>query len=138
MLETRTANAHRPPNVRSRYTNNPRFRIPGMDGRKPCGRRRRDLMEAFVTALGHAPSEVQMIDIRRAAELTALAEEARMTALKQGNASIADLDALVRIEGAADRAVRRLGIKAGAPKPARTLADLVAERKAAAAAKEDT
>jgi hypothetical protein len=101
--------ASRPQNVRARSTNDPRW-LRGIDGRTEIARRRRDLIEALVAALGGKPSDVAMLDVRRAAELTAIAEEARRQAL-QGAA--VDLAALARIEGTADRAVRRLGIKPG-------------------------
>jgi hypothetical protein len=53
-------------------------------------------------------TEGQLANVVRAAELMALAEEARLTALK-GDSAV-DLVALVRLEGVADRAVRRLGL----------------------------
>jgi hypothetical protein len=107
--------AARPSTTRSQITSRP-LRLRGLDGRSGSGRRRRDLIEAFADALGgpKALSEVQMIDVRRAAELVAVAEEARAAALKQGGAAV-DLHELVKLEGAADRAVRRLGIKTGKP-----------------------
>ncbi len=52
-----------------------------------------------------------MNDITRAVDLVLIAERTRAEALRGG---AIDLSALTRIEGAADRAVRRLGIKAGA------------------------
>jgi hypothetical protein len=51
-----------------------------------------------------------MTDIVRAADLALIAERARADALRGG--SVSDI---VRLEGAADRAVRRLGIKADKP-----------------------
>ena len=49
-----------------------------------------------------------MIDITRAADLVAIAEQRRADALRGVEVDMGDL---VRLEGAADRAVRRLGIK---------------------------
>jgi hypothetical protein len=64
-----------------------------------------------------------------AAELQVLAEEARSAALKQGAA--ADLDRVVRVQGAADRATRRLGIKPGAAPNPPSIKDYLAARGAA-------
>jgi hypothetical protein len=71
-----------------------------------------------------------MTDIARAADLILIAERARADALR-GNP--VDLGDLTRLEGAADRAVRRLGIKPGAAKPAPSLAEYLANRAQAAA-----
>jgi hypothetical protein len=127
MLQNRLPNATRHRNVRSRATNNPR-RLAGVDGRSVDGRRRRDLIEAFVAALGGwgQVDDMQLGDVRRAAELYAIAEEARSAALK---GRVVDLAALVRIEGAADRAVRRLKIIPGSAK-APSLEEHLAKRAA--------
>lgn len=119
---------------RARVSNDPRY-VAGVSGRTPEGRRRRDLAQFFVDALGgpSAVTPVQLTDIRRAAELTSLAEETRAKALREGTSAI-DLASLVRLEGAASRAVRALGIKstAGGPKPP-TLQEYLAARAARAA-----
>jgi hypothetical protein len=124
-----TATTDRPSNVRARLTNNPR-KLAGVDGRTTRGRRRRDLIESYVGALGgwRAVTDAQLSDIRRAAELTAIAEQARAAALQDGAVTI-DLGGLIKIEGAADRAVRRLGIKSAAPKQ-QTLEEYLASRQA--------
>lgn len=98
---------------RARVTNNPQY-IAGADNRSPWARRRRDLVDGFVTALGGIEklSAVQVTHIRRAAELTVLAEATRAKALSDDAASV-DLAALVRLEGAASRAVKALGLKTG-------------------------
>jgi hypothetical protein len=115
---------------RSQITNRP-LRLRGLDGRSGSGRRRRDLIEAFADALGgsQALSEVQMIDVRRAAELVAVTEEVRAAALKQGGAAV-DLHELIKLEGAADRAVRRLCLKAEGKPAAPSLAEHLAKRAA--------
>jgi hypothetical protein len=102
---------------RAKSTNDPRH-LPGHSGRTPAGRRRRDLVTFFVDALGGADkvTPVQLMGIRRAAELTALAEETRAKALCDGLAA-GELAALVRLEGAASRAVRVLGVKSGPAAP---------------------
>jgi hypothetical protein len=109
---------------RAKISNDPRY-LAGHSGRTPAGRRRRDLVTVFVDALGGADkvTGVQLMDIRRAAELTALAEETRAKALCEGTSSV-DLAALVRLEGAASRAVRALGVKSG---PAATRAPTIGE-----------
>ncbi len=59
---------------------------------------------------------MQLMHVRRAAELVALSEETRALAFSEGAGAI-DLAALVRLEGAASRAVRMLGIKSGPSVP---------------------
>lgn len=119
MQTTHSAAAKASTTNRAKTTNDPRH-VAGHTGRSPAGRRRRDLVNLYVDALGGVDkvTPIQSTDIRRAAELTALAEESRTKALCEGTGAI-DLTALVRLEGAASRAVRALGIKSdpGAPKP---------------------
>jgi hypothetical protein len=114
MRALRDEKSDRPTNVRSKITNN-RHRIPGLDGRTATGRRCWDLVNAYVAALGgwSKVNDLVLMDIRRAAQLTTIAEEARTLALQTAAGKV-DLAALTRVEGAADRAVRRLGIKPGA------------------------
>ena len=66
-----------------------------------------------------------------AAELQVIAEEARAAAL--ANPRAVDLDAIVRIQGAADRALRRLGVQ-GRASPGQDAGsrELFASRKQAA------
>jgi len=95
--------------ARSRITNQP-TKLAGVDNRSSHGRRRRDLIRSYISALG-GPDKVSpatMNDITRAADLVAIAEKARADALR---GDPVDLSALTRLEGAADRAVRRLAIK---------------------------
>jgi hypothetical protein len=82
-------------------------------GRPPgVNRRRKDLIDGYIETLGGRSSvtPLQMVDIERAVALTLLAQETRAKALRGETVKIADL---TRLEGAADRAVRRLGIKPG-------------------------
>jgi hypothetical protein len=78
-----------------------------IDGRTDLGRRVRDLADAFAERLGgwSALGATLAANVRKAAELTALAELVRADALRNG-----DLDpvGMVRLEGAARRAVREL------------------------------
>jgi hypothetical protein len=71
------------------------------------GRRLRDLAEDFAQRLGgwEVLSDTLAAAVRKAAELTALAEQVRADALRNGNV---DPLGLVRLEGAANRAVRAL------------------------------
>jgi hypothetical protein len=101
-----------PKRQRARRTNDP---LAGLDMNTARGRRTADLVRAYLAALGNPDGiECQAAAIA-AAELQVLAEEARATALKEG--ATADLDRVVRMQGAADRALRRLGIKATSTAP---------------------
>lgn len=107
-----------------------------LGGRPPgINRRRKDLVASFVQALG-GPARVtplQLVEIERAASLTLLAQEMRSRALRGEAIEITDL---TRLEGTADRAVRRLNIPAsGAVAPVMNLHDHVARRAAERAAK---
>lgn len=75
-------------------------------------RRRRDLIRMFIAGLG-GPDDVTdlaLVTVRKAAELTVAAEAARARVLNGGTCA-ADLDMLVKLEGEARRAVRALGLK---------------------------
>jgi hypothetical protein len=104
-VSDRTSNAPRPANNRARLTNNPR-KLP-VSGRSAVGRRIHDLSDQWAAALGGWPalSDMMASNVRKAAELTALAEKCRADALRDGNV---DPLALVRLDGAANRAVRAL------------------------------
>jgi hypothetical protein len=117
---------------RSKVTNQP-TRLAGIDGRSSHGRRRRDLILTYADALGGADkvSAAAMNDIVRAVDLVVIAERARAAALR---GEIVDLGDLTRLEGAADRAVRRLGIKPGGNEPAPNLAEYLASKYPANAA----
>jgi len=92
--------------------------------------RKPQLMDAYVEALGGGvrSNPIVMQDIERAADLVILAAEMRL-AVRQGTAKVSDL---TRLEGAADRAVRRLNLPAGGAAPAaQTLQQYLADRQAA-------
>jgi hypothetical protein len=99
--------APRPANNRSKITNRPRRMA--IDGRSALGRRVRDLAESYAEQLGgwSKLSDMQAASVRCAAEMQALFEQARHAALVEGRA---DPEMLVRLQGASDRAIRRLGI----------------------------
>ena len=87
-----------------------------LDGRTQVAKRRRELIDVYTAALGGPAvlSAGQQIDIRKAAELTALAEAARARAMREGFTDAGELSAMVRLESSASRAVRTLGIKTAA------------------------
>ena len=96
-----------PKRQRARRTNDP---FAGLDMNTARGRRTADLVRAYLAASGNPDGIERQAAAIAAAELQVLAEEVRATALKEG--ASADLDRVVRMQGAADRALRRLGIKA--------------------------
>jgi hypothetical protein len=77
-------------------------------------RRRRELIEAYSNALGgdRALTEGQRADIRKAAELVALAEAMRALAMQQGPGGAGAISAMVRLESSSTRAVRALNLPA--------------------------
>jgi hypothetical protein len=95
-----------------------------IDGRTNLGRRVLDLVQVFVEQLGgwDALNDMEFAAVKKAAELVALAEQARADALRQGKVNP---DVLLRFEGCADRAVRRLGLIVR--KPGRSLRQHLAE-----------
>ena len=97
----------RPAHCRARISNKPHRMV--IDGRSQLGRRLQDLAESFAAQLGGwaGMSDMLAANVRRAAELSTLAEQTRAEALRAGNV---DPLALVRLEGAATRAVRALGL----------------------------
>jgi hypothetical protein len=110
---------------RARVTNDWR-RLPGHDGRSREARRRRDLAAIFLDAIGGKATELQLVHVRKAAELTATAEAVRAKVLA-GDAGAANLELLVKLEGEARRAIRSLGIRADQPPRGLTLGDLLRE-----------
>jgi hypothetical protein len=99
---------------RSAATNDPRYLSKQPLSPRALDRRRKDLVMAFVRALGgeQACSDLTMVAVRRAAELQAMCEMARANML---NGQPTDMLALVRLEGVAARAIRQLGIKIEPP-----------------------
>jgi len=108
-----------------------------LDGRTRRARRRRELIEAYSTALGGAATltEGQRTDIRKAAELVALAEDCRALAMQEGApGGPGAVSAMVRLESASARAVRALRLpEPGSAAPTQSkLAAYLASKKAAA------
>jgi hypothetical protein len=110
MLENAPADrppaAPRAPTSRSAITNKPRRMV--VSGNTPLGRRLRDLADQLAANLGgwQQLNDLQIAAVRKAAELTALAEDARARRLN-GDTSIT-LDDLVRVDRLAAQAVRQL------------------------------
>jgi hypothetical protein len=130
MLANRTAIASRPSTNRAAVTNNPLARA---DGRTPQGRRIRDLYRAWHAAMGQPTDPVVQAAILGAAELTVAAETARAALL----GGTGDIDAVVRLENLAGRAVRKLNIRPSAT-PSPSLRDYVASRAGAASPEKQT
>jgi hypothetical protein len=98
-----------PNRQRAKRTNDP---FAGLDMNTARGRRTADLVQAYLGALGNPDGIERQAAAIAAAELQVLAEEARAAALKEG--ASADLDRVLRMQGAADRALKRLGFRPAA------------------------
>jgi hypothetical protein len=92
---------------RARSTNQPSRMV--ISGRTALGRRVRDIADGYAMRLGGWPTLTvgQAAAVRQASELACLAAEARAAALRDSNI---DPIALVRLEGAALRAERKLNL----------------------------
>jgi hypothetical protein len=104
----------------------PAFRKPNQTR---AGRQRQEMVAGYIAALGGADriSPIQMADIERAADLVMLAQTVRAALAAGVKVTINDL---VKLEGAADRAVRRLNLPPNAAAPVMGLHDIVARRAA--------
>jgi hypothetical protein len=91
---------------RSRRTNDPN--AGGVSRNSAAGRRVADLLRAFLRAMGEPDDVLSQASALRAAELMTAAEIARHKLLS----GIGDADQVLRLEGAAGRAVRALAIDA--------------------------
>jgi len=112
-----------PKRLRARRTNDP---CAGLGRNTATGRRIADLVRSYLRALGNPTDIGRQAEVIAAAEMQVLAEEARAAALREPEK--ADLDAIVRIQGAADRALRRLGIKPSTGSHVPTLADYLSSK----------
>jgi hypothetical protein len=83
---------------------------------------REKLIAAYVEALGGNVGPIVLANVERAADLEMLAREMR-DAVRRGVAKVSDM---TRLEGAADRAVRRLGLPAAKAAAPMGLHDIVA------------
>jgi hypothetical protein len=108
----RSPSADRPLTVRSRTTNKPlRGRV---SGNTSAGRRVRDLYRGLMASIGNPTDTITQARALHAAELAVAVEAQRLRAARGEDVN---LDALVRLSNAADRAVRRLGLRAASPAP---------------------
>jgi hypothetical protein len=122
-LSTRAAATDRAVTLLSAVTNKPRSRF---DVNSTEGRRGRDLFEAYMAHLGNPVDAAVIANVIKAVELKARAETLRLR-------PDVDLDQLIRLENAAERAERKLNIKPNAPAKTQSLAEYLAQRSAAAA-----
>jgi hypothetical protein len=106
VLQNSTAEA-----PRRRRVNEPKRRlktIAMLDQRTHAARRIASLVRAWTAQIGHKLTDVQRIEVERAAGLTALAEDAKARRLA-GDTSISLWDT-VRLDNSAARAVAALGL----------------------------
>jgi hypothetical protein len=101
--------------------------ISDLDGRLRYVRRARALAREFIAALGGEPAPHQLILVRSAAELTAIAEQARATHLAGGPVPLNDV---IRTEGAMARAIRALNLPDRVKPSGPTLDEFLAARQA--------
>jgi hypothetical protein len=123
---TMTAEASKTEATKSRPA--PAFRKPTQTR---AGRLRKEMIAAYVDALGGSArvNPIQLQDVARCVDLVMLAQTARAE-LAAGRTTINDL---VKLEGAADRAVRRLNLPApGSAAPVQSITEYWAGRHAAA------
>jgi hypothetical protein len=128
--DQRAVTAEPAPTRRAKTSNNPLSRINGNTRR---GRRFSDLLRSYLRAMGNPVEANRQADAIAAAELKCAAEDLRARLLAGPNSGLADVEQIIRLENAADRAVRKLGIKPGAElAPRETYADLAARAQAQA------
>jgi hypothetical protein len=129
MSAASAAMAAAPYKVRSRITKHPSQR----HGRSAEARRVRDLYTFYSAQLGNPVDVGTQALILAASEAMAIAEITRASHI----AGKAELDAVVRAEGMAARALRRLGLnRAAPPAPRKSFAEKLAEMEAARQAAE--
>ncbi len=121
--DQRAVTAEPAPTRRAKTSNNPLSRINGNTRR---GRRFSDLLRSYLRAMGNPIEANRQADAIAAAELKCAAEDLRARLLA-GNAGVAEVEQIIRLENAADRAVRKLG-KLGAASAGSTLAEHLAAR----------
>jgi hypothetical protein len=121
----RAASAERPAALRARATNDP---LHGRASRNTAqGRRIGDLFDAYLRAMGNPADALAQANALAAAELKVATEDARAKLLAGGDI---DPDQVVKLEGAAARAERKLGIVRRAPEVrGMTLGDVLKGRR---------
>jgi hypothetical protein len=119
-----------PSRVRSKITNDPAQR----HGRSAEARRVKDLFAGYSAALGNPSDAPTTALILAAAEAVTIAEIARRDHI----AGKVDLNSVIRAEGAANRALKRLGLAKPATAPRKTFTEKMMEAEAAKAAEAGT
>jgi hypothetical protein len=117
-----------PSKVRSKITNDPSQR----HGRSAEARRVKDLFAAYIAALGGPTDPPTMALVLSAAEAVTIAETARGDLI----AGKGDLALVVRAEGTAARALRRIGMNKITPPPRKSFMEKMQEQEAARQAAE--
>ena len=117
-----------PSKVRSKITNDPSQR----HGRSAEARRVKDLFAAYIAALGGPNDPPTMALVLSAAEAVTIAETARAHHI----AGKGDLTLVVRAEGTAARALRRIGMNKIVPTPRKSFIESLQEQEAARQATE--
>jgi hypothetical protein len=118
----RVAGADRSPRLRARVTNDP---LSGRASRHSAqGRRIGDLFDAFIAAMGNTTDALAQANALAAAEMFVAAEGARAKLLAGGDVEI---EQVVKLQGAAARAERKLGIKPAVKPAGPSLAEYLAE-----------
>lgn len=118
-----------PKNNRSRATNRP-LRLRGLHSQSIDGRRRCDLINSYVAALGGEANvpPLRMAQVLKAAELVAIAENLRRKSLI---GEPVDLSELIRIENLAGRAEKQLNLSAPSARKGPTLEAYLASKREA-------
>jgi hypothetical protein len=98
-----------------------------IDKRLPLGKRIVELTAMFTAAVGEEPTPLRRLKVQKAAELTAMAEQARGDYMRDGKGT---LDDIVRLERKADQAVRSLGLADAKPKSKLSIPEYLALRDA--------
>lgn len=119
--------AARNPTTKSRMTNGwPK--LAGVDGRSKLERRRRDLLQAFLSELGRQPSERDRVLASNVAAITVRTEQ--MAAQIARGEAVDDRE-VVRLANVAQRLLTALRFDSAKPKPVAGLASYLASKRAA-------
>jgi hypothetical protein len=122
-LPNRSVAAAKLPTGNSAITNSPLSR---WDGNTADGRRVRDLYRGYALALGNPVDTATRALAIAAAEAIAIAENARRDHL----AGKVDINSVVRAEGTAARALRRIGMNKIVPPPRKSYIEKLQEQEA--------
>jgi hypothetical protein len=101
------ARAARSPLQRARVTNDP-YRLPGVDGRSPAGRRYRDIVYAIIAKFGDGDTEA----VRELAGLRITLEQTQAAAMTGDQRARTDVVRLMRMVEKRDAALRQSAVAA--------------------------